>query len=126
MAYTHRQKMIALSVVAMNRHVGEGVMAEIREMADAPNLTAKTVRRWTKAAMRERKMPISELMRNTIVRYMRLMLDSGKVKELEPDEIRKVVHMALVHWDRVRDLERYKDMGLPSHPSMYYEDDVPF
>lgn len=121
MAYTHKQKMIALSVVAMNGHVGEGVMAEIREMVDAPNLSAKTVRRWAHEAAKKRTLPISELMRNTIVRYIRLMLDAGAIKSLEGTEARQVVHMALVHWERIREIELYKDMGLSAFGKRYDE-----
>jgi hypothetical protein len=112
MAYTHQQKMMALSVVAMNGHVGEGVMADIREMVDAPNLAAKTVRRWAREAAKKQTTPISELMRYTIVRYMRLMLDRGSLQKMEGSEARQVVRMALVHWERVQELERNKDMGL--------------
>jgi hypothetical protein len=114
--------MMALSMVAMNGHMGEGVMADIREMVDAPHLAEKTVRRWVREAARERATPIAELLRHTIVRYMRLMLDAGAMKEVDSAEARHVVHMALVHWDKVRELELHKDMGLSAFRRRY--DDI--
>ena len=46
MAYTRRQRVMALAVARINGNLGEYSMMEIRETIDAPTLSQRTVQRW--------------------------------------------------------------------------------